>query len=86
MKMLNKLSKEIIDNIIEWLAFYLANKECQTYEWKKMAYSEIYTILSFENNFQLLNLMNIQNSNLNLTYYSNLFFITIKLLFPNLMT
>jgi hypothetical protein len=39
-----------------------------------MAYSEICTILSSENNFQLLNLMNIQNSKLNLTYYSKFFF------------
>jgi hypothetical protein len=70
MRMFNKLWKEIIDNTIEWLAFCLANKECQKYEWNKMTYSEICTILSFEKNFQLFNLMNIQNSKLNLTYNS----------------
>jgi hypothetical protein len=36
-----------------------------------MTYSEVCTILSFEKNFQVLNLMNIQNSKLNLTYYSH---------------
>jgi hypothetical protein len=33
-----------LGNTIKRLAFFLANKECQKYEWNKMTYSEIYTI------------------------------------------
>jgi len=38
MRMLHKSWKEIIDNKIEWSAFYLPNKECQKYEWNRMPY------------------------------------------------
>jgi hypothetical protein len=53
-RMFNKLWKEIIDNIIEWLACYLASKECKKYEWIKMTYSEICTILSFEKKLSVI--------------------------------
>jgi hypothetical protein len=33
----------------------------QKYEWNKMTYNKIYTILSFEKIFQIINLMNTQN-------------------------
>jgi hypothetical protein len=48
MRMLNKSWKWIIGNTIEWSAFCLANKERQKYEWNKITYSEICTILFFE--------------------------------------
>ncbi len=70
MRMLNKSWKRIIGNTIEWSAFCLANKERQKYEWNKITYSEICTILFFEKKNQVVNLVNIQNSKLNLTYYS----------------
>jgi len=46
--MLNKSWKRIIGNTIEWSAFCLVNKERQKYEWNKITYSEICTILCFE--------------------------------------
>jgi hypothetical protein len=48
MRMLNKLWKEIINNTIVWSTFSIANKEYKKYEWNKMTYIEICTILSFE--------------------------------------
>jgi Ni,Fe-hydrogenase I cytochrome b subunit len=50
MRMFNKLWKEIINNTIKWLTFYLANKKCQKCEWNKMTYNEIYSISSLEKN------------------------------------
>jgi hypothetical protein len=61
-RMLDKSWKDIIDNTIEWSAFYLANKERQKYEWNKMPHNEICMILSFEKkNFQVVYIMNIKN-------------------------
>jgi hypothetical protein len=72
MRMLNKLWKEIIDNTIVWLAFSIANKEYRKYEWNKMTYSEICTISTFEkikSSSKSNELINIQNSKLNIIYY-----------------
>jgi hypothetical protein len=40
------------------------------YKWNKMTYSEICTILIFEEKIEVVNLINIKNSKLNLTCYS----------------
>jgi hypothetical protein len=52
MRMLNKSWKRIIGNTIEWSAFYLTNIKHQKYQWNKITYSEICTILSFEKKFK----------------------------------
>jgi hypothetical protein len=87
MRMFNKLWKEMIENTIEWLAFCLANKECQKYEWNKMTYSEICTILSFEKKLSIIksNEHSKFKIKLNILFEKNKL-ITMKLLSLHLMT
>jgi hypothetical protein len=69
-RILNNAWTLFINNALEWFALCFINKEWKKYEWKKMMYSEICAILSYDKKFQIISLMKIQYEKSNLTYYS----------------